>query len=75
MQILEILNMQLLRYNLSACETCSYILHSGEKVSAVVINMGRPVKHGTLFVNGFPFDFNISVILIEKLNNIKYPSN
>ena len=42
---------------------------------SVVINMGRPVKHGTLFVNGFPFDFNISVILMEKLNNIKYPSN
>ena len=43
---------------------------------SVVINMGLgPVKHGTVFVNGFPFDFNISVILMEKLNNIKYPSN
>lgn len=73
MQILEILNMQLLRYNLSASEhvATSYIAER----KSVVINMGRPVKHGTLFVNGFPFDFNISVILMEKLNNIKYPSN
>ena len=73
MQILEILNMQLLRYNLSASEhvATSYIAER----KSVVINMDWPVKHGTLFVNGFPFDFNISVILIEKLNNIKYPSN
>ena len=71
MQILEILNMQLLRYDLSYVPT-SYSIER----KSVVINMGLgPVKHGTVFVNGFPFDFNISVILMEILNNIKYPSN